>query len=188
MNAFPIFGESIQNRERRGINMKWKRYLTGLAGLILLLGFDRLTKSLAVTHLKGQEAIPVIKNVFELQYLENYGAAFGLLQNQRWLLLGFTVLILGLLALFYRKLPFSNRYLPLRLTGIFIGAGALGNMADRLFQGYVVDFLYFRLIDFPIFNVADCYVVVAAFLAFFLIGFYYKDEDFAFIKEKRTHG
>ena len=160
--------------------MKWKRYLTGLAGLILLLGFDRLTKSLAVTHLKGQAAIPVIKNVFELQYLENHGAAFGLLQNQRWLLLGFTVLLLGG--------PLPNRYLPLRLTGIFIGAGALGNMADRLFQGYVVDFLYFRLIDFPIFNVADCYVVVAAFLAFFLIGFYYKDEDFAFIKEKRTHG
>jgi len=163
--------------------MKWKRYVIGLAGLLLLLGADRLTKGLAVTHLKGQEAIPVIKGVFELQYLENHGAAFGLLQNQRLLLLGFTILILGLLVFVYLKLPFSNRYLPIRLMGILIGAGALGNMIDRLFQGYVVDFLYFRLIDFPIFNVADCYVVVAAFGAFFLIAFYYKDEDFTFMKE-----
>lgn len=163
--------------------MKLKQYLIGLASLLLLLGADRLTKSLAVTHLKGQEAVPLIKGVFELQYLENHGAAFGLLQNQRWLLLGFTLLILGILVFFYWKLPFSKRYLPLRLTGLLIGAGAVGNMVDRLFQRYVVDFLYFRLIDFPIFNVADCYVVIAAFVAFFLIGFYYKDEDFAFMKK-----
>lgn len=158
--------------------MKWKQYLAGGICLVFLLGLDQITKRLAVTHLKGQAAYPLIKGVFELQYLENRGAAFGLMQNQRWLLLGFTVLILGILMFFYRKLPFSKRYLPLRLMGILIGAGALGNMIDRIAQGYVVDFFYFSLIDFPIFNVADCYVVVSVIVAFFLIIFYYDEEDF----------
>lgn len=160
-----------------------KQIAAGIAGIIVLTVIDQLTKLWAIEELKGQPSIVWIKGVFELQYLENHGAAFGLLQNQRWLLLGFTLLILGILVFFYWKLPFSKRYLPLRLTGLLIGAGAVGNMVDRLFQGYVVDFLYFRLIDFPIFNVADCYVVIAAFVAFFLIGFYYKDEDFAFMKK-----
>ncbi|MCI8771947.1 MAG: signal peptidase II [Lachnospiraceae bacterium] len=164
--------------------MKQKQYLTGFACLILLLGLDQLTKKLAVANLQEQPPVPIFKGVFELQYLENRGAAFGLLQDQRWLLLGFTVLILGLLVFFYLKLPFSSRYLPLRLVGIMVAAGAVGNMIDRLVHGYVVDFLYFKLIDFPIFNVADCYVVISAFLAFFLIGFYYKDEDFAFLKKR----
>lgn len=166
--------------------MKWKNYLLGITGLILLLGFDQLTKKLAVTHLKGKPAIPILKDIFELQYLENHGAAFGLMQNQRGLLLGFTIIILILLIVFYLKLPFEKHFLPLRFVGIMIGAGAIGNMIDRFVQSYVIDFLYFKLIDFPIFNVADCYVVVAAFIAFFLIGFYYKDEDFAFLKKKKV--
>lgn len=166
--------------------MKWKSYLLGIIGLLLFLGLDQLTKSLAVSHLKGKAAFPVIDGIFELQYLENHGAAFGVMQNQRGLLLGFTIIILVLLALLYLKLPFTKRYLPLRVAGVLIGAGAVGNMIDRLAQGYVIDFLYFKLIDFPVFNVADCYVVTAAFLAFFLIGFYYKDEDFAFLKRQKA--
>jgi signal peptidase II len=162
--------------------MKRKNYLTGIVGILLLLGFDQLTKWLAVKHLKDSEAFSIIKNVFELQYLENRGAAFGMLQNQRWLLLGFTVLILILLVIFYSKLPLKRRYLPLRISGMLIAAGAVGNMLDRILQGYVIDFFYFKLIDFPVFNVADCYVVAGAFAAFFFIAFYYNDEDFAFFK------
>ena len=168
--------------------MKWKRYLPGILCLIFLLGFDQLTKYLAVDYLKDKEPFPIIKNIFELQYLENRGAAFGLMQGQRWLLLGVTLLTIALLVLFYLKLPFTKRYLPLRFTGILLGAGAVGNMVDRFFLGYVVDFFYFKLIDFPIFNLADCYVVVSAFLAFFLIGFYYQDDDFAFLRKQDSSG
>lgn len=166
--------------------MKWKNYLVGIAALFLLLGFDQLTKSLAVTHLKNKDAFPIIKGIFELEYLENHGAAFGMFQNQRVFLLLFTALILGLVIFFYLKLPFEKRYLPLRFAGILIGAGAVGNMIDRIVLGYVVDFLYFKWIHFPIFNVADCYVVVAAFFSFFLVCFYYKDEDFEFLKKKKA--
>ena len=64
-------------------------------------------------------------------------------------------------------------------------SGAAGNLIDRVSQGYVVDFLYFKLIDFPIFNVADCYVVIAAFAAVFCIMFYYNDEDLEIFRIKK---
>ena len=68
--------------------------------------------------------------------------------------------------------------MPLHIAMILVAAGALGNMIDRMVHGYVVDFLYFSCIRFPIFNIADCYVVIAAVIAVILIGFYYKEEDF----------
>lgn len=166
--------------------MKWKRYLPGIFCLILLLGADQLTKYLAAACLKEKAPVSIIKDIFELQYLENRGAAFGVMQGQRWLLLGITLLTIAVLVFFYLKLPFTKHYLPLRFTGILVGAGAVGNMIDRFFLGYVVDFFYFKLIDFPIFNLADCYVVVAAVLGFLLIGFYYKDDDFAFLRKKQN--
>ena len=73
-----------------------------------------------------------------------------------------------------------------RMCLYFIGAGAIGNMIDRMFRKYVVDFIYFRLIDFPVFNVADIYVTVAAVLLIVLVVFYYKDEDFDKIFSKRA--
>jgi len=164
--------------------MKWKREVIGAVCFLVLLGLDRLTKRLAVTYLKDSAAVPIIKDVFELQYLENHGAAFGVLQKQRAFLLCFTVVILIFLVFLYWKLPDGKHYLPLRLVGVLTGAGAVGNLIDRMLQGYVIDFIYFKLIDFPVFNVADCYVVTAAFLLFFLICLFYKDEDFDFFKKK----
>lgn len=164
--------------------MKWKRGVFGGIGLLVLLGIDQMTKWLAVVHLKNSPAVPLIKGVFELQYLENHGAAFGMLQEKRGFLLCFTMVILAILVFLYWKLPDGKRYLPLRLIGILTGAGAVGNLIDRMAQGYVIDFFYFRLIDFPVFNVADCYVVTAAVLLFLLVCFYYKDEDFDFLKKK----
>lgn len=158
--------------------MKLKRYLLGIIGLLVLVAIDQFTKYGAILYLKGKTAKKIISGIFELQYLENHGAAFGILQNQRWFLLVITVLILGAIAYLYTRLPNGKRYFPLRFTALLVAAGAVGNMADRIINGYVVDFFYFSLIDFPIFNVADCYVVVAACIAIVLIGFYYKDEDF----------
>ena len=86
--------------------------------------------------------------------------------------------ILAAITFFYRKIPAQKRFLPLHIAMILVAAGALGNMIDRMVHGYVVDFLYFSCIRFPIFNIADCYVVIAAVIAVILIGFYYKEEDF----------
>ena len=74
-------------------------------------------------------------------------------------------------------MPLSPRFRLLRLDAVFFLAGALGNAIDRVIRGYVVDFFYFSLIDFPVFNVADIYVSVSAFALFLLMFFYYKEED-----------
>lgn len=154
-----------------------KKYILGMLCFLILLGVDQWTKWLAISILKPLGEYPLWKNVFVLQYLENRGAAFGMLQNQQIFLVIITSIILIGLIIFYIKIPNGKKYRYLRVLSIMLAAGAVGNMIDRIFRGYVVDFLYFKLIDFPIFNVADCYVVVAAIAAALLIGFYYSEED-----------
>ena len=83
------------------------------------------------------------------------------------------------------KLPENRRYLPLKACLVLIVSGAAGNLIDRVVQGYVVDFLYFKLIDFPIFNVADCYVTVATAILLFLLMFYYSDEELEALSPRR---
>lgn len=155
-----------------------KKYIIAFLAFLVLLGIDQWTKWLACSYLKSQGELPIIKNVFVLQYLENRGAAFGMLQNQRIFLLSLTTVILIALIVVYKKIPSGKRFHILQILDVILAAGAVGNMLDRFFRGYVVDFLYFKLINFPIFNIADCYVVISAILAVLLIGFYYKEEDF----------
>lgn len=144
---------------------------------ILLIAFDRLTKQLAVKYLMKQEK-EIIPNIFSLHYLENRGAAWGLFQNALWLFIIITIVVLVALLYFYSHLPFEKRYHLLRISIIILSAGAIGNFIDRIVWRYVVDFLYFKLIDFPVFNVADCYVCIAAVLILYCLLFKYKDEDF----------
>ena len=157
------------------------KYIKAMIAVIILTLLDQLTKFLAVTHLKDAPAIPVIKDVFELQYLENRGSAFGMMQNQRVFFIIITIVIVAAFVWIYIRTPRTRRMVPLNILCVFIVSGALGNFIDRLLHGYVVDFFYFSLIDFPIFNVADCYVVIGCFLFAFLIFFYYKDEELDFI-------
>ena len=122
-------------------------------------------------------AYVLIRNIFQLEYLENRGAAFGILQNQRVFFYISVLLITAAVIWFYSKVPMERKYLPLRICAVLIVGGAFGNCIDRMRLNYVVDFFYFKLIDFPIFNVADIYVTVAAFLLVILILVYYKEED-----------
>lgn len=166
---------------------KQRKYnLVGLLLVALLTFLDQWTKRLAVLHLKDQEPFVLIKGVFELNYLENRGAAFGIFQGQRVVFLLCTLVILGLVAVCYCRLPEDKRFHPLRLTGMLLAAGAIGNMIDRAANSFVVDFLYFKLIDFPVFNVADCYVTVGAALLALLILFYYKEDELSFLFGKRS--
>lgn len=155
------------------------RNLVGIVATIVLIFFDQLTKLLAVQHLKNQAPFVLWDGVFELNYLENRGAAFGILQGQKWLLIIFTVVVLLLMTyLYFKRIPLEKRFFWLNVIIVLFFAGAVGNFIDRLVQDYVVDFFYFKLIDFPIFNIADIYVVIAAFLLLVLGFFYYKEEDF----------
>lgn len=160
--------------------MNKKKLSTGIIGLIsffILVILDQITKKLAVLHLKGQNPVVLVKNVFQLYYLENRGAAFGILQGQRSVFILITVIILAFIVYCYIKAPYERKFWRLRGVLILIAAGAIGNFIDRTIQGYVVDFFYFNLIDFPIFNVADIYVTCAAVCLVLLVLFGYKDED-----------
>lgn len=162
---------------KAGNSVSWLSY--GFAGMAVLgmVGLDQWTKYLAVLHLKESDPVVIIESVFELFYLENTGAAFGMFQNQRWVFLVLTLLIMGVLVWFYGRIPAGGRYLPLRICVTVSFAGAVGNMIDRVGNGYVVDFFYFKLIDFPVFNVADIYVTLAVICALWLFLFYYKEEE-----------
>ena len=152
-------------------------YITALISVVVLVCIDQFTKYLVVGHLKDRPAYVLIRNIFQLEYLENRGAAFGILQNQRVFFYISVLLITAAVIWFYSKVPMEKKYLPLRICAVLIVGGACGNCIDRIRLNYVVDFFYFKLIDFPIFNVADIYVTVAAFLLVILILVYYKEED-----------
>ena len=171
-----------QNNNQPKIN-----YVPACLLTIFAIILDQWTKHLAVTKLQGKTPFILINKVFQLCYLENRGAAFGLLQNQRIFFLICALVILIFAIWIYGKLPNAQRYLPLRICIIGICAGAIGNMIDRIYLGYVVDFFYFNLIDFPIFNVADCYVTAGAILLAVLILFVYKDEELGFLSLKKKH-
>lgn len=158
-----------------------------LFGVTILTLIDQWTKALAVEYLKGQTSIKMIPGVFELQYLENTGAAFGILNNQQWLFYITTILLVIVLLWLYFKLPMSKYFRPIHILLIFIIAGAFGNFIDRACNQYVIDFFYFSLIDFPIFNVADIYVTVCVGLLFVLILFRYKEEDFDLLFKSSKH-
>lgn len=154
-----------------------KKYLAAMACWIAAVFLDQLTKHLSVVYLKGQEEIVLIPGVFELRYLENRGAAFGLFQNRQIFFMTGAVVIFLLIVFFYRKIPQGRRFIPMKACAVLICAGAVGNLIDRIRFQYVVDFIYFSLIDFPIFNVADCYVVISCFLFAYLILFFYKEDE-----------
>lgn len=162
------------------------RKLRHLIYVILLIAFDQFTKRFAINNLKDQNPIQVIPKVLQLHYHENNGAVWGIMGGKiSFLIIISTIILLGMICV-YLKIPESKRYNLLRIVLLFITSGAIGNLIDRCTKKYVVDFIYFELIDFPIFNVADCYVTVSAILLILLSLFYYKDDDFAFLNKKEV--
>lgn len=155
-----------------------KRILLALLAVIFWVGVDQITKYLAVLKLKDQDSVVIIRNVFELLYLENQGAAFGLLQGKKVLFLTLTVVFLIFIVCVYFRMINIRKFRPLRILIVFLTAGAIGNMIDRIWHNYVIDFFYFSLIDFPVFNVADIYVTISCIVFLILFLFYYKEEDF----------
>lgn len=129
-----------------------------LAALIVFI--DQLSKYLTVLYLKPVGTFPIIRDALHLTYVENRGAAFGMLANNRWVfMLVSSVAIVALSVYLIRKKP-QSRLLSVSLS--FIIGGGIGNMIDRVFLGYVVDMIDFRLINFAVFNVADSFVCIGA--------------------------
>ena len=138
---------------------------TALLGVLLcggLIAADLLTK-LTASKLGSREVV-LIPGVLSLSYIENRGAAFGIMQGRQWLLIVISAVMIAVAVEFYIRRIRDIQYRYLRVLIVFLVAGALGNMIDRIMLGYVRDFIYFKLIDFPVFNVADIYVTVSAVL------------------------
>lgn len=165
-----------QKRRRDEGQMRKLKYLAGILVTVLLIWLDQMTKHLAVTHLKGKSSFVILEGVFELTYVENRGAAFGIFQNQRWMFLVLTLVIIAGVFYVVLHLPQEKRFLPVEILSVLILSGAVGNMTDRIVHGYVIDFFYFSLINFPVFNVADCYVTISC-VVLLVLAFYYKEED-----------
>ncbi len=139
-----------------------------IAGIIV----DQWSKYLVVTRLKPIFTHPIIQDIFHFTYAENTGAAFSMLSGRKWLLIPITAIAMfALLGYLYKWSKQPGETLQ-KIAFSFIIAGGFGNLIDRVRLGYVVDFIDVRVINFAIFNVADCFIVGGSivFIALLLFG------------------
>lgn len=158
-------------------------YLPILAVIVLII-LDQGTKIWALGSLKPIHNLTLIDGFMDLTFVENRGVAFGMFSGQRWFILLLTGIIAIGLIWFYVTMPKKKEYFPLRMALILVLSGAAGNIIDRMFRGYVVDFFEFTFFEWPVFNVADIYVVVGVILLALMIVFVVKDEDLERKKKK----
>lgn len=186
--------ESIQQQEKQQENIyKEQKYMKLLQNkrilffdILLIVGavfLDQYSKVLVRNFLSNQPQ-ELIPGVLELRYLENGGAAFGMLQGKKIIFLIIAAIVMAAAIFIMWKLPAESKYNKLNITLSFILAGAVGNAIDRIAKSTVTDFVYFKLINFPIFNVADIYITIGTIVLAIMMLFIYKEEDFAFLTLK----
>lgn len=152
-------------------------YIISAIIVIVLVILDQITKWQALTKLKPIKNTVVIKGFLDFTFVENRGAAFGILSGKRVFFILLTVVVAaGIIYSFY-KLPKTREYNWLKCGLVLVLSGAIGNVIDRTVRGYVVDFLEVTFIKWPVFNLADIYVVVGACFILFLSLFVIKEEE-----------
>ncbi len=162
------------------------RPLISIIIIFVCVGIDQLTKLFAINNLRDlADEIPVINKVFGLYYVENKGISFSMLSSKMALIIIITSIIMLILIYVMIRTPKTKYFMPFSIVLSVIVGGAAGNMIDRIFRGFVIDFIMLDFINFPIFNVADIFVCVGLFILVILIIFMYKDKDFDFIIPKK---
>ena len=146
-----------------------------IIAVLLMIVLDQAVKLWALTSLQAQHTIPLIENVFHLTYVENRGAAFSLFAqfDSRWIFVALACVITVVILIALQK-NYMQTVLG-RWSLVLIAAGALGNAIDRVAHGFVVDLFDFRLIHFPVFNVADIFICIGG--ALFVIYFMFQHKD-----------
>ena len=153
-----------EEKTGRGKKILFPLYFVIAAAVV---GLDQLTKYLVLKNLTKVATVPLIKNVLHLTYVENRGAAFGMLSNNRWV---FMIISAAVIAVMTAYLIINRRGGVLGNVAVaFVLGGGIGNMIDRVFRGFVVDFIDFRLINFYVFNAADSFVCVGCGLLIFVL-------------------
>ena len=147
-----------------------------LTVIVALLGFalDRTTKTLTKIFVEPEGSITVIDGIFSFSYVENRGAAHGILQGQRWPLILITCVVCAVIIWFLVK-NYSRASKLLRFSAGLILAGAFGNLFDRVFYGYVIDMMQVTFIEYPVFNPADNMLVIGVILLGIYILFFDKE-------------
>ncbi|MBZ2173940.1 signal peptidase II [Schnuerera sp. xch1] len=141
--------------------------------IVFIVLLDQVTKSAAIKYLKGNSPRAIIDNFFQLYYVENYGAAFGILQNKKLFFVIATFIVVISIILFLIKYP-NNINRAMKISMVMLLGGAVGNLIDRIRVGYVVDFLSVKLpfgYNFPVFNVADIFIVTGTLLIMIMVLF-----------------
>ena len=165
-----------------------RRIISLIAYIVItavLTQLDQITKYVAESNLYMKNDIDIIKNVLTLTYLRNNGSAFGMFSGKINAFLVLTVIIVAVITYIVIRMPVTKRYLPMYIVCTMLVSGAIGNFIDRVRFGYVRDFIYFKLINFPVFNVADCYVTISVTIFIVLILFIYKENEFDFLSFKK---
>ncbi|MFG6325855.1 MAG: signal peptidase II [Lachnospiraceae bacterium] len=170
--------------ENRKKMLLWSLFtFTGISGLIML---DQLSKAFASSNLKNSDSVTVIKGFFDLTYVENRGAAWGVLSGRISILVIITVILIPIFVFCMLRIYKNKELLDssklkrvslLHFDLILLLSGAVGNFIDRIIKGYVVDFFQFTFFDFPVFNVADCYITIGAVFFIVIYMFLLKDDD-----------
>lgn len=139
--------------------------LATAAGLVAI---DQVIKMIVNKFLMQYETISLIniggRDWLNLTYVRNTGAGFGIFKDQRWLLISVTVIYLGILLYLLLSKKIKNPFLMWAIS--LVTAGGFGNLIDRIFYGYVIDFIDLRIINFAVFNFADCCVVIGVIMIF----------------------
>lgn len=146
-----------------------------ISGILILI--DQFTKRMAFEKLYQNEPVIILDNVLELVYVENRGAAFGILQNKQILFYILTVFVILIILYYLHKINLNKKSIFLYSSLLFIFSGAIGNFVDRVRNKYVVDFIYFKPIDFPVFNFADICITVGSFILIISLLFIYKGDE-----------
>lgn len=163
---------------------KLKIYIIDFVLLLFLIAIDRVTKYIAYHKLFMRPSYPVINGYLEFRYLENKGAAFGLLKNQTSFFVFVTLIVFMAILYIIVRAPYKKKFLPANICLVIIAGGAAGNFIDRLIYKHVIDFIYLSFIKFPVFNVADIFVTINTAVLVFLLIFVYKEDDLNFLKFK----
>lgn len=133
---------------------------------IFIAGLDLITKYQVQKRMNPFESVPIIKNVFHITYVQNTGAAFSILSGRIFLFILASIIIICAIIFILIKYPIKQKTLGIALAMVL--GGAAGNFIDRIRYGYVVDFFDFRI--WPVFNVADCAIVIGTvILGYFLL-------------------
>lgn len=151
-------------------------WIISLLAAVIMIVIDQCTKLWAVAKLRPIGSTPVIDGFLDLTFVENRGVAFGMLYGKKWVILCMVAVIVAILVYYFIKLPKTKEYHYVRAAMTLILAGAVGNVIDRMMRGYVVDFFEFTFVDFPVFNMADIYIVVGVILLAILMLFVIKEE------------